>query len=103
MLGITKHADLHLGAGDMGQLDGAAETLVLLRVIVLETNLKLNGLGELPALLLGFPNNLGDGFLENLALQLTAIDHASSAREFCSGNKERAFLIPISNLYSDII
>jgi hypothetical protein len=68
MLGITKHADLHLGAGDMGQLNGAAETLVLLWVIVLETNLKLNGLGELPVLFLAISNNLGDGFLESLGL-----------------------------------
>jgi hypothetical protein len=52
----------------MGQLNGAAETLVLLWVIVLETNLKLNGLGELPVLFLAISNNLGDGFLESLGL-----------------------------------
>jgi hypothetical protein len=50
MLCITKHAHLHLRAGDMGQLDGAAEILVLLRVVVLDTNLKLNGLSEIPVL-----------------------------------------------------
>jgi hypothetical protein len=57
----------------VGQLNRATETLVLLWIIILQTNLKLNSLGELPILLLGIPNNLGDGILENLGLQLTAI------------------------------
>ena len=74
MLGITKHAHLHLWARDVRQLNRAAETLVLLWVVVLQTNLKLNGLGELPILLLGIPNDLGDGILESLGLQLTAAD-----------------------------
>jgi hypothetical protein len=73
MLGITKHAHPHLRAGDMGQLNRAAETLVLLRVVVLETNLKLNSLSELALLLSGIPNNLGDGILDGLTRKLTAI------------------------------
>jgi hypothetical protein len=72
VLGITKHAHLHLGAGDVGQLNRATETLVLLWVIVLQANLKLNCLSELPILLLGSHNDLRDGFFENLSLQLTA-------------------------------
>jgi hypothetical protein len=73
MLGITKHAHLHLGTRDMGQLNRATETLVLLWIIILQTNLKFHSLSELPILLLGIPNNLGDGFLDRLRLQLTAI------------------------------
>ena len=46
-------ACLELGAGAVGQLHGAAETLVLLRVIVLQANLQLDGLSELALLLLG--------------------------------------------------
>lgn len=72
MLRITKHADLHLRARDVGQLDRATETLVLLRIIVLEANLELDGLGELPVLLLGLGNNLGDCLLQDFSLQLTA-------------------------------
>jgi hypothetical protein len=41
------------GPGDGGQLDGSAETLVTLRVIVLETDLELNGLDEVALLGLG--------------------------------------------------
>lgn len=53
VLRIAKHADLHLGARDVGQLHGATETLVLLRVVVLEADLELDGLCELPVLLPG--------------------------------------------------
>ncbi|RUP47975.1 hypothetical protein BC936DRAFT_145118 [Jimgerdemannia flammicorona] len=34
-------------------LDGARETFITLGIVVLETDLELNGLGELPLLLLG--------------------------------------------------
>jgi hypothetical protein len=56
----------------MGQLDRAAETLVLLRVVVLEPDLELDGLSEFPVLLLGISHHLGDGLLEGLGRQLTA-------------------------------
>lgn len=39
---VTQDADGHVGARDRGQLDGARETLVTLRVIVLEADLELN-------------------------------------------------------------
>lgn len=47
VLHITQHAHLHAWAGDVGQLDGARETLVLLGIVVLEADLQLNGLHEL--------------------------------------------------------
>src|SRR5687767_6254020 len=43
---VTEDADGHVGARHGGQLDGAGETLVTLRVIVLEADLQLNGLEE---------------------------------------------------------
>jgi hypothetical protein len=44
--------DGHVGTGDGGQLDGARETLVTLGVVVLQTDLKLDGLEEVTLLLL---------------------------------------------------
>lgn len=50
--GARKNApDAHVGAGQVGQLDGARETLVTLGVIVLQADLKLNGLEEVTLLL----------------------------------------------------
>lgn len=42
--------DAHVGAGNGRQLDGARETLVTLRVIVLEADLELDGLEEVTLL-----------------------------------------------------
>jgi hypothetical protein len=56
---------LVLGTRDGGQLDGATEALVLVGVIVLQSNLELDGLGELALLgvrgLLDLVDRLGDG------------------------------------------
>lgn len=51
VLGISDEADLEAGSGDMGETDGSSETLVLLGVVVLETDLEFNSLGELSGLL----------------------------------------------------
>lgn len=86
VLGITKHADLHLGARDVGQLNRATEALVLLRIVVLEANLEFNGLCELPVLLLGLRDDQGDGILEDLSLQLTA-KHCTNVKKRFSASK----------------
>ena len=70
MLRIAKHANLHHWARDVGQLNGATETLVLLRIIVLQSNLELDGLCEIPVLLPSLCSDLGDCVLEDLGLQL---------------------------------
>jgi hypothetical protein len=44
--------DGHLRTGDGRQLDGTRETLVTLGVVVLQTDLELNGLGEVTLLLI---------------------------------------------------
>ncbi|KAK1938786.1 hypothetical protein P3T76_008861 [Phytophthora citrophthora] len=41
---VTQHTDLHVRAGHSGQLEGTTETLVFLRVVVLQGDLQLNGL-----------------------------------------------------------
>jgi hypothetical protein len=58
---VTENADGHVGAGDGRQADGARETLVTLRVIVLQADLKLNGLEEVALLgLVGVLQELTD-------------------------------------------
>lgn len=53
--------DGHVGSGDGGQADGARETLVTLRVIVLQADLKLNSLKEVTLLgLVGVLQELSD-------------------------------------------
>ena len=52
MLHITQDTKLHLGACHVRKLNRAAETLVLLGIIVLQANLELDGLSELPLLIL---------------------------------------------------
>jgi hypothetical protein len=47
--------------------------LLLLWIIILQTNLKFNSLCELPILLLGISNDLRDDILDNIILQLTVI------------------------------
>jgi hypothetical protein len=49
---ITKDADGHARARDIWKLDGARETLVTLRIVVLEADLEFDGLEEVA--LLGF-------------------------------------------------
>lgn len=44
--------DGHVGAGDLGELDGTRETLVTLGVVVLEADLELDGLEEVALLLI---------------------------------------------------
>jgi len=69
--GITENADRHLGAGDVGETDRARETLVTLGIVVLESNLELNGLNKVTLLLLGLEldgaNALADGRNLNFA------------------------------------
>lgn len=70
MLSITKHADLHLRTRDVWQLHRPTKTLVLLGIIVLQSNLEFNGLNEVTLFLLCISNNLGDGLSQCLTLKL---------------------------------
>ena len=49
---MHSQAHLKLGAGHVGESNGTAETLIFLGIVVLESNLELNGLRELTGLLL---------------------------------------------------
>jgi hypothetical protein len=73
VLGITDQANLEAWSGDVGETDGSSETLILLGVVVLKTDLELNGLGELSLLLV-----LEDGgeALSNLGVS-NALAHSS--------------------------
>ena len=58
---VTENADGHVGAGHGRELDGAGETLVTLRVIVLQADLELDRLEEVALLgLIGVLQELGD-------------------------------------------
>jgi len=57
---ITEDADGHSRAGNLWQFDRARETLVSLRIIVLEADLEFDGLKEVA--LLGFVRVLEDFF-----------------------------------------
>ncbi|EEY70177.1 uncharacterized protein PITG_18931 [Phytophthora infestans T30-4] len=57
----STHADLHVGARHGGQLERAAETLVFLRVVVLERDLQLDGLVKVTLLALELVTVDGDG------------------------------------------
>ena len=48
--GVTKDTDGHVRTGDLGKLDGTRETLISLGVVVLESDLELNGLQEVSLL-----------------------------------------------------
>lgn len=75
MLGIPKHADFHFRPRNMRSLDRTTETFVLLWIVILQTNLELNGLCELAVILFGITNNLADGLSQDITLKLTASEN----------------------------
>lgn len=50
VLGISDEADLEGGSGDVGKSDGSDESLILLGIVILESNLELNSFSELSGL-----------------------------------------------------
>jgi len=70
VLGVAEDAHLELRARNRRQLDGTVETLILLRIIVLQTNLKFNGLDKLARLLLGLFQAKGHALLEGIGVEL---------------------------------
>mmetsp|Transcript_16511 Transcript_16511/g.41197 ORF Transcript_16511/g.41197 Transcript_16511/m.41197 type:complete len:273 (+) Transcript_16511:142-960(+) len=70
VLHVTQHAHLHARAGDVRQLHGARETLVLLGVVVLEADLELNGLHELARLRARGLQEVGNSLLEDVVANL---------------------------------
>ena len=46
MLGIGDEANLELGSGDVGKSDSSGESLILLWIVILETNLHFDGFDE---------------------------------------------------------
>jgi len=70
---IGKNADGHTRTGNVGKLDGTRETLVTLRVVVLETDLELDGLDEVTLLTDSGSLSLEGRLVEN------GLDHGSHA------------------------
>jgi hypothetical protein len=70
----TENADAELGAGDVRQLDGAGEALVLLRVVVLQADLKLDRLHELALLLRGALKHSVDALAHVVGRDLRHLD-----------------------------
>jgi len=67
---ISENADLHAGTGDVRHLDGTGETLITLGVIILEADLKIDGLHELAGLSLAPLQDFGQSRLEGISVQL---------------------------------
>ena len=59
---ISQYAALDVGTGNFGQTKGAGETLVALRIVVLQCDLEFHGFGEVTLLSLEFDGTLLDGF-----------------------------------------
>eukprot|EP00657_Telonema_sp_P-1_P000370 TRINITY_DN106_c0_g1_i2.p1 TRINITY_DN106_c0_g1~~TRINITY_DN106_c0_g1_i2.p1 ORF type:complete len:112 (-),score=34.66 TRINITY_DN106_c0_g1_i2:157-492(-) len=70
VVSISENADVKVWAGDVGQLDGPSETLVLVGVVVLEDGLELDGLQKLPLLVLGALEDGGDHFADTIVREL---------------------------------
>ena len=81
MLCITKHADFHLGARNVGQLDRATETLVLLWIVVFQPNLEFNSLHKFAILLLGIGHDSSDSFSQGITLKLTTPQKSNDKSE----------------------
>jgi len=61
MSGVTKHAALEVRTRNGGKFESSGETFVTLRIVVLESDLDLNGFGEVTLLSLEFFATLFDG------------------------------------------
>jgi hypothetical protein len=64
--GVSEHATLEVGTGDGREAEGTGETLVALGVVVLESNLDLDGFDEVALLALDVLAALFDGFTRSV-------------------------------------
>jgi len=69
------------GTGNVRQLDRTTETVVLLRIIVVQHNLELSGLNELTVLLFRIIYDPRDCFPNRITLKLTAKTYSQSIRQ----------------------
>ena len=58
---VSEHAGLDVGPGDAGETEGSRETLVTLRIVVLESDLDLDRFSEVTLLSFHFDTSAGDG------------------------------------------
>merc|ERR1719378_83609 len=71
MLLISQQTNLVLELGHVLQLDGSGETLVLLWIVILEADLEVHGLGELPLLVLAVLEDSVDTLIQSVTGDLT--------------------------------
>ena len=86
---VTDDADGELLTGDVRKNDGTRETLLLIGVVVLEAELKLDSLGEVTLLLLRVLEDRGDSLLEEIAGNLATNDEL----RLKSGSEHSAFCV----------
>merc|ERR1740137_150231 len=71
MLLISQEANFELLTRDMLQLDSSGETLVLLGVVVLKTDLEVHGLCELPFFVLGMLQDIAYALVQSFLRNFT--------------------------------
>lgn len=71
MRGITKDADLELGSRNILELHSSTETLVLLRIVVLQADLELNCFNKLSFLVLGSLKDSTTALVKCITVELT--------------------------------
>merc|ERR1719312_1301454 len=71
MLLISQQTNLVLELGHVLQLDGSGETLILLGIIVLEADLEVHSLGELPLLVLAVLEDSVHSLIQSVTGDLT--------------------------------
>merc|ERR1712142_338986 len=72
---VTKNTDLQLGSRDVLQFDSTTETLVSLRIVILESNLQFDSLQEVPFLGLGMFQNCLHDLIESVTSDLRCFTH----------------------------
>merc|ERR1719449_158389 len=84
---ISEQTDLVLLSWHVLQLHSSGETLVLLGVVVLQTNLEVNSLEELPLLLLGGREHGIDTLIECFLRHLTHSGALASTKSLVEVNQ----------------
>lgn len=85
---VSKNCDLHVRPWAMRELHGTSETLVLLGVIVFETNLELDRFLEVALLLLGLRQDGLDGLAHSRGRELRRHREQGPGRTLISGLSE---------------
>jgi len=89
---VTDHADLEARARNVGEDDGTGETLLLVGVVGLESDLELDRLDVLALAALGLCEDLGNSVLEGFAGELAVGGEGRGRRRRRRGGSEIEFV-----------